>query len=438
MPSGSTDLMSRVEDLARIAEPGVAALAVTITTDDGPARVALMLADPGGTVDRQRLHERLAGDLGEEAPVAYGVVSALPGSHELARRALADQVRAGSIAIVGPEAGSRELGPRAVRDTPWVRAIGLSLAGHTRGSVNAYVVETGAGYVLVDSGFRTTAADLTRALHVAGVGRGEIAAVLVTHNHADHVGAASTLRGSGWLTPDGVIAMHAMTDLVGRAVFVERDQQFIEQLTANGVGPADADIWRGDVALLAELADWPENPRLLADRERLRVGDVEFDLCYAPGHSPDHSAVIARRDGGGEAAFLGDLSLGDGLPMCGLRDWLRDDPLSDLLDSWQRLLSLTDGIGLPGHGRPVPSLPELHGKLLAAYVRSLREFRGRFGGRTISAADAMNELIPPGSAYGPRQFALYGSLARLHHLSRAGLAELTETGPYRYLVAPLT
>jgi len=52
VPSGSTDLMNRVEDLARIAEPGLAALAVTITTDDGPARVALILADPGGAVDR--------------------------------------------------------------------------------------------------------------------------------------------------------------------------------------------------------------------------------------------------------------------------------------------------------------------------------------------------------------------------------------------------
>jgi len=438
VPSGSTDLMNRVEDLARIAEPGLAALAVTITTDDGPARVALILADPGGAVDRQRLHERLADDLGEEAPAAYGLVSALPGSRELARRALADQVRAGSIAIVGPEAGSRELGPRAVPDTPWVRAIGLSLAGHTRGSVNAYVVETDAGYVLIDSGFSTTASDLARALHIAGVGRGEIAAVLVTHNHADHVGAANALRSGGWLAAVGVIAMHAMTDLVGRAIFVERDRQFVGQLTANGVGPADMDIWLRDIVVMAGLADWPENPRRLADRERIRVGDVEFELCYAPGHSPDHSAVIARRDGGGEVVFLGDLSLGDGLPVCGTRDWLREDPLGDLLDSWQRLLSLTDGIGLPGHGRPVRSLPELHGRLVAAYARSLREFRERFGGRTISAADAMNELIPPGSPYGPRQFALYGSLARLHHLSRAGLAELAETGPDRYRVASLT
>ena len=438
MPCGSTDLMRRVEDLARIAEPGVAALAITITTDDGPARVALMLADPDRRIDRQRLHERLTDDLGEEVPVAYGVVSVLPGSQELARRALTDQVRAGSIALFGPEAGSRELGPRAVRGTPWVRAFGLSLTGHARGSVNAYVVETSVGYVLVDSGFSTTASDLARGLHIAGVGRGEIAAVLVTHSHADHVGAASALRRGGWLATDGVIAMHAMTDVVGRAIFVERDQQFAEQLTANGVSPSDVEIWRRDIVVMTGLADWPENPRRLVDRERIRVGDVELELCYAPGHSPDHCAVIARRDGGGEVAFLGDMSLGDGLPMCGLRDWLRDDPLSDLLDSWQRLLSLTDGIGLPGHGRPVPSLPKLHGRLVAAYARSLHEFRERFGGRTISAADAMNELIPPGSPYGPRQFAFYGSLARLRHLGRAGLAELAETGPCRYLVAPLT
>jgi glyoxylase-like metal-dependent hydrolase (beta-lactamase superfamily II) len=437
MPSISTDLMSRVESLAAAAEPGLTALAVPVAVDDGRVRLGLVLAGPGRAVDRGRLHERLAHDLGEDAPVAYGVVAALPGADEAARYAVADQVRAGSIAVLGPEADSRELGPRAVGGLPSVRAIGLSLGGHTRGSVNAYIVATSAGYVLVDSGFKSSAADLQRALHVAGVGRGEIAAVLVTHNHADHVGAASTLRRRGWLAAGGVIAMHAMTDLVGRAVFVERDQRFVDQLTANGVGQADAEIWQQDVALLAGLADWPDSPRLLADRERVEVGDVEFELCYAPGHSPDHSAVIARRGGEADAVFLGDLSLGDGLPMCGLRDYQRDDPLGDLLDSWQRLLALTDGIGLPGHGRPVPDLRELHKKLLAAYARDIRQFREQFGGRVISAAEAMNELIPPGSPYGPRQFALYGSLAKLHHLGKAGQSELVETGPDRYRVAPL-
>jgi hypothetical protein len=117
-----------------------------------------------------------------------------------------------------------------------------------------------------------------------------------------------------------------------------------------------------------------------------------------------------------------------------MRDWLREDPIGDLLSSWQRLLSLTDGVGLPGHGRPIAKLSDLHGDLTRAYAASMVGFRRQFGGRVISAADAMSELVAPDAAFGPKQFAFYGSLARLQHLALAGGAEIVGAEPRRYQV----
>lgn len=74
------------------------------------------------------------------------------------------------------------------------------------GVVNAFLVETDAGLVVVDVGAPGSAPRLLAAMREAGFHTDEVAAVVVTHHHPDHAGAlAAFLRATGaeaWMHPD--------------------------------------------------------------------------------------------------------------------------------------------------------------------------------------------------------------------------------------------
>ncbi|HWP34476.1 MAG TPA: MBL fold metallo-hydrolase [Thermodesulfobacteriota bacterium] len=73
---------------------------------------------------------------------------------------------------------------------------------------------------------------------------------------------------------------------------------------------------RGRVALLGSAAGrYGYGPRLLADGERLEMGEVVFEALHTPGHTPEHmSLLVTDRSRGDEPALLlsgGALLVGD-------------------------------------------------------------------------------------------------------------------------------
>ena len=328
-----------------------------------------------------------------------------------------------------------EVAARPVPAVSWVRGVRLPLRPHSPGTVNAYLVSTGDGPVLVDTGFHSTATILGDAMTASGIARGELAATLVTHNHADHVGGSRWLRTNDWYRPGGALVMHELTDQVGREVFVDVDGRQRRQLLDNGLTADQAARWEADVAAMAGLADWPAADRLVRGGEAVEVGGVLFTFVHTPGHSPDHCAIRAELDGE-RVVFLGDLTLGRGMPRVGVRDWHRDDPIQDLLDSWWLVRGFDVRVGLPGHGGPVEDLLALDADIRAACDEELRSFVRRYGGRVVSAADVMDTEVAglPDASFGLRQFTFYGALATLTHLHRKGLARLVPGSPIRYEV----
>jgi glyoxylase-like metal-dependent hydrolase (beta-lactamase superfamily II) len=64
------------------------------------------------------------------------------------------------------------------------------------GPVNAYLLDTGAGPVLVDTGFAGDELRILGALAELAVGPRELRAIVVTHAHPDHAGGAAALRAA--------------------------------------------------------------------------------------------------------------------------------------------------------------------------------------------------------------------------------------------------
>ena len=135
---------------------------------------------------------------------------------------------------------------------------------------NTYLVidEKAKRAVLIDPGDEVPR--LLRALDASGA---TLDAIWVTHGHMDHVGAiAAVLRAR----PVPVL-MH----------------------------PGDLPLYRAaaehGLAFGATIEQPPDPTAALVDGERLRVGELEFTVMHAPGHSPGH--VVIHGNG---VAFVGD------------------------------------------------------------------------------------------------------------------------------------
>ncbi len=198
------------------------------------------------------------------------------------------------------------------------------------GSVNCYLVETGAGYVLLDTGGSNGRAELESALEGAGCKPGDLKLIVLTHGDFDHAGNAAYLRQ----TFGAPIAMHP-----DDAGMVERGDMFWNRDTGNAILRI----------VSAMLFGFGKSERCTPD---VRVEDGHdlsaygFDAValHIPGHSRGSVGVLTA---GGDL-FCGDLLVNSG--ELGLNSII-DDPAAANA-SVERLKGLEIGTVYPGHGEP--------------------------------------------------------------------------------------
>jgi glyoxylase-like metal-dependent hydrolase (beta-lactamase superfamily II) len=173
---------------------------------------------------------------------------------------------------------------------------------------NTYLLRGGAGdAVLIDAGTgdpRHLAA-IDREL---GAGRHELARVLVTHGHHDHVAGAP------------LIAMRHPHARFLKFPWPEEDARY--QVA-----------WRS-----------------LADGETVDTFGDTLTVVHTPGHSPDHIALWHAPT---RAAFVGDLVVEGGSVLI---DWSRGGNMNEYLASLERVIALQPLTLLPAHG-PVVTDP---------------------------------------------------------------------------------
>ena len=198
------------------------------------------------------------------------------------------------------------------------------------GSVNCYLVNTGRGFVLVDTGGSNQRAVLETELEDAGCQPGDLKLILLTHGDFDHSGNAAYLSKKY----AAKIAMHP-----GDSGMVEHGDMFYKRKKGNALlrvlvpamsGFGKAQRFSADIAL-QEGSD-------------LSAYGIDAQVLSIPGHSSGSIGILTP---------TGDLFCGDLLSNT-------DQPgLSSIMDdleaahaSVEKLKSLEVKIVYPGHGQP--------------------------------------------------------------------------------------
>jgi glyoxylase-like metal-dependent hydrolase (beta-lactamase superfamily II) len=208
-------------------------------------------------------------------------------------------------------------------------APGLWWLHGTRGS-NVYLVEADDGQLaLVDTGFASSAKAILEEVRAHS---GQLAAILLTHRHTDHSGAAAAVREA---TGARIVA--------GRADCVEQEGQLFLR---SAVGRSH--VGR---SLVSKLRRRRTRPPVKVDLASESAGEVlpGIRMVPAPGHTPGSVCFVVNRLG---AAFVGDLVIShEGALTRSMRIANHND--EQYLETLRQFGSLAPGMGLPGHGQPI-------------------------------------------------------------------------------------
>ncbi|MBU0490615.1 MAG: MBL fold metallo-hydrolase [Chloroflexi bacterium] len=200
------------------------------------------------------------------------------------------------------------------------------------GSVNCYLVETDAGFVLIDTGGSNQRAVLEKELVGAGCRPGALRLIVLTHGDFDHIGNAAYLREKF----GAKIAMHP--DDAGMA---ERGDMFWNRKSGNVV-----------LKMIAPLlfrffkSDRFKPDVYLEDGQDLSDYGLDAQVLAIPGHSKGSIGILT---GAGDL-FSGDLIENTKQPVL---NSIMDD-LTAANASVEKLSGLAIHTAYPGHGQPFP------------------------------------------------------------------------------------
>jgi glyoxylase-like metal-dependent hydrolase (beta-lactamase superfamily II) len=329
-----------------------------------------------------------------------------------------------------------------------VRSVQVPIPDNPLGHTLVYVVDTGRGPVLIDTGWDDPASWDTLAAGLAECGTTvqEVYGVVVTHHHPDHHGLSARVReaSGAW------VALHAADAAIVRRTRESRPDRWFSymaaKLTAAGapaehVAPLRAPRGRTLPGLSPALPDRDIVPGELLDLPGRRLRAI-----WTPGHTPGHVCLHLEEEHPGRLPGHGRLFSGDHLlpgitPHIGLYEDPDDatvtDPLGDYLDSLERIGRLSPAEILPAHQHAFTDGPGRVRALLGHHESRLSNLLALLAEPLTpwQLAERMEWNRPWADIpYGSRNIAVSEAESHLRRLVKQGRAEpVPGSGPVAYV-----
>jgi glyoxylase-like metal-dependent hydrolase (beta-lactamase superfamily II) len=288
--------------------------------------------------------------------------------------------------------------------------------------VNAYVVESGDGLLLIDCGTdwdpgRRALADGFATL---GLDESAVHTLVVSHLHPDHVGMSTRLvRELG--------CRFVMHERASRLVDRYNDTPgYARRLTAIAAlhGMPDALV---AAATSTERAEWmplidpPDH--VVSDGEEIDLGDGRtLNVVHTPGHEQAH---ICLRDSRTGVLFSGDHVLPRISPVI-MYDEEVGDPLGDYIASLHKLLTLGIGLTYPAHGTLIDRGDERAHQILLHHDRRLRDMADLVAEADTTAWTVVTKSFRPNLSPTDARLAFLETISHLEHLRLRGRIDLQD------------
>lgn len=239
--------------------------------------------------------------------------------------------------------------------------------------INLWLLRDGAGWTLVDTGFRSSRIqglwDQVFAAHLDGL---PVTRVICTHFHPDHLGLAGWIcerfDAPLWMTHGEwtfgrMLSLEALPEVPPEVLrFYRRigfDEKVIDGVKARGFGN-----------FKKAVSEIPRAYRRIVEGEQIRIGGQHWQVIVGRGHSPEHACLFCP---GLNLLISGDQVLPRISPHIGVYPGEPDaDPLKLYLDSMASFAPLPDDVlVLPAHGDPFIGLKQRVKALMAHHQTRL-------------------------------------------------------------------
>lgn len=288
--------------------------------------------------------------------------------------------------------------------------------------VSAYLVEGGDGWTIIDAGYDYPAARETweEGARAVGLDLGrDVARIIVTHFHPDHIGA------SRWLQGITKAPVYMLEKEIGRSreIWEESDVPgiFANHLARYGM---DAEMAKKAAVEMRRSIRLPEEILPLYPGEELNLGTAA-KVLHAPGHA-DFQLVLHDEARG--ILFAADHVMLKITPVIGLWPESEPRPLARYLESLQSLCGLDADLVLPGHGPVFHDLDGRIDELLHHHAERLDAMRDVLEDGPKTPYEVSRVVFRGTLSVYERSFALAETLAHLEHLAIEGRAERVEDG----------
>lgn len=293
--------------------------------------------------------------------------------------------------------------------------------------VSVYLIEGDDGWTIVDAGYHYPPTYEVWESGAAAVGCDlgrDVARIVVTHFHPDHLG------GARWLQERTGAPVYMLEDEIhfSRKLWGgEPDAApFVEHLVRHGM---DRRMALEAASKMRSNLPLPERMLPLSSGQELEVGGCTVRVLHAPGHA-DHQILLHDKSRG--ILFAADHLLLQITPNIGLWPESKPHPLARYLQSLKDMRGIGVELVLPAHGPVFHDLDGRISELIQHHRERLGAMNAALSGDPKTSYAVSRELFRGALTIYQRNFALAETVAHLDHLELEGRAERVDNGAVLY------